>query len=108
MATRKTASTRVPKFNYCCCCDKQKEEKEFRESRNEFHPYHKLTHCNSCIKEICKHYLTKTKSLEASMYFTCSVIGIPFIRTVYEAFEKNRVSKRMENESFPPSADWEH
>lgn len=43
--------------------------------------------CKECINDIMNDNLKKHKSMEASIYFCCALIDVPFIRRVYEGFE---------------------
>jgi len=84
----------TPKVQYCIGHDRVLPISEFWDSTNQFHPNGKFTYCKECVKEMFNKYLTKTGSLEASMYFTLATIGYPFVRKLYETFEKQLKDKR--------------
>lgn len=100
MATTKRAITgaRAVKASYCIGCNTDRAVTNFYDSPNKFNEGRKTIYCKECGKQIGLYYLEKTKSLEASLYFTCAKFDVPFIRTVYEAFENRRNAMRMENE----------
>lgn len=77
-----------PKISFCNGCRREYPTNRFFNSTNVFHKNGVTLYCKDCCEEIVKYYLRQTGNRETAMWFACSQIGIPFIRKVYEAFEK--------------------
>lgn len=76
------------RISFCNNCKRQYPIDEFFETTNKFHANGVMLYCKDCCEEITKYYLSKTEQLESAMWITCSVLGFPFIKKVYEDFEK--------------------
>lgn len=59
-----------------------------------------LPYCKTCSNEAFNAYLKKYKSVEAAVYFTCALVNLPFMKSVYESMEKIIQSKGVKNPSF--------
>lgn len=85
---RVSKKTQTPKIAYCNSCRREYTIDKFYETKNPLHKSGVTLFCRDCCEEITRYYLKQTSQLESSMWFTCSFIGVPFIRSVFEAFEK--------------------
>lgn len=76
------------KVSFCNECRREYLLENFYSTKNPFHKSGVTLYCKDCCEEIVQHYLKQTGTLETATWFTCSQIGIPFIRKAYDDFEK--------------------
>ena len=82
---RGSAKTKV---SFCNDCRREYLLENFYKTKNPFHKNGVTLYCKDCCEEIVQYYLKQTGTLETAIWFTCSQIGVPFIRKVYDEFEK--------------------
>lgn len=74
------------KETYCIRHQRFLSVSEFYRSLNPMHDSGYLPYCKKCIEHILKSHLQKYRTLEASVYYTCAEMGIPFVQKAYEAY----------------------
>ena len=83
------------KSSVMCMCIKDGREypsDRFYEHKNlEIFPKGYVPYCKDCCNDMLQYYLKKTGTIEASMWYVCALLDIPFIKRVFEkAQELNR------------------
>lgn len=83
MATKAKAKSSV-----MCMCIKDGREypsDRFYEHKNlEIFPKGYVPYCKDCCNDMLQYYLKKTGTIEASMWYVCALLDIPFIKRVFE------------------------
>ena len=87
----RVGSTAKIKISFCNQCRREYTIDKFYETTNPFHKNGVTLYCKDCCEEIVKYYLKQTGTLESAMWYSCSQIGIPFIKKVFDEFE-NKIS----------------
>lgn len=76
------------KSSVVCMCIKDGREypsDRFYEHKNlEIFPKGYVPYCKDCCNDILQYYLRKTGTIEASMWYVCALLDIPFIKRVFE------------------------
>lgn len=76
------------KSSVMCMCIKDGREypsDRFYEHKNlEIFPKGYVPYCKDCCNDILQYYLRKTGTIEASMWYVCALLDIPFIKRVFE------------------------
>ena len=76
------------KSSVMCMCIKDGREypsDRFYEHKNlEIFPKGYVPYCKDCCNDILQYYLKKTGTIEASMWYVCALLDIPFIKRVFE------------------------
>ena len=84
MATTKAKA----KSSVMCMCIKDGREypsDRFYEHKNlEIFPKGYVPYCKDCCNDMLQYYLKKTGTIEASMWYVCALLDIPFIKRVFE------------------------
>ena len=83
MATKAKAKSSV----MCVCIRDSREypSDRFYEHRNtEIFPKGYIPYCKDCCNDMLQYYLKKTGTIEASMWYICALLDIPFIKRVFE------------------------
>lgn len=76
------------KSSVMCMCIKDGREypsDRFYEHKNlEIFPKGYVPYCKDCCNDMLQYYLKKTGTIEASMWYVCALLDIPFIKRVFE------------------------
>ena len=88
MATPKKKMFKSVKDCYCHRCGHEQPVEELYESYDPKSTDGYLPYCKTCCEDMCAEFLKKTKSIEASIYFTCAKADVPFMRVVMESTQK--------------------
>ena len=76
------------KSSVVCMCIKDGREypsDRFYEHKNlEIFPKGYVPYCKDCCNDMLQYYLKKTGTIEASMWYVCALLDIPFIKRVFE------------------------
>ena len=90
MATKAKAKSSV-----MCMCIKDGREypsDRFYEHKNlEIFPKGYVPYCKDCCNDMLQYYLKKTGTIEASMWYVCALLDIPFIKRVFEKTQSKQV-----------------
>ena len=92
MATTKAKA----KSSVMCMCIRDGREypsDRFYEHKNtEIFPKGYIPYCKDCCNDMLQYYLKKTGTIEASMWYVCALLDIPFIKKVFEKVQEKQVS----------------
>ena len=76
------------KSSVMCMCIRDGREypsDRFYEHKNlEIFPKGYVPYCKDCCNDMLQYYLKKTGTIEASMWYVCALLDIPFIKRVFE------------------------
>ena len=90
MATKAKAKTVA--MGYCVLDSREYPMDRFYEHRNtELFPRGFVPYCKDCCNTMLNYYLQKTGTLEASMWYVCARLDMPFIRKVFERAQSQQV-----------------
>jgi hypothetical protein len=87
-------------MGYCVNDSREYPSDRFYEHKNiELFPKGLVPYCKDCCNTMLKYYLKKTGTLEASMWYVCARLDIPFIKRVFETVQdKNKdINKFLDN-----------
>jgi hypothetical protein len=87
-------------MGYCVNDSREYPSDRFYEHKNiELFPKGLVPYCKDCCNAMLKYYLKKTGTLEASMWYVCARLDIPFIKRVFETVQdKNKdINKFLDN-----------
>ena len=90
MATKAKAKSSV----MCMCIRDGREypSDRFYEHKNlEIFPKGYVPYCKDCCNDMLQYYLKKTGTIEASMWYVCALLDIPFIKRVFEKTQSKQV-----------------
>lgn len=83
------------KSSVMCMCIKDGREypsDRFYEHKNlEIFPKGYVPYCKDCCNDMLQYYLKKTGTIEASMWYVCALLDIPFIKRVFEKTQSKQV-----------------
>lgn len=82
------------KDSFCLGCNRMHDLTEFYESDNLYHANAVSPYCKNASREIMTYYFKQTGKLETALYFTCSIMGYPFLKEVFEAFKEKLATKK--------------
>ena len=84
------------KSSVMCMCIRDGREypsDRFYEHKNtEIFPKGYIPYCKDCCNDMLQYYLKKTGTIEASMWYVCALLDIPFIKKVFEKVQEKQVS----------------
>lgn len=95
MAATKTSATISNQTAYCLTHQRELPIAGFYKSMNPYHPKGAFPYCKECCSEIMKDKLSKSGTLEGATWLTCSQLGVPFIKDVFEVAEADLRSKKI-------------
>lgn len=79
-------------MGYCVQDSREYPSDRFYEHNNtELFPKGFVPYCKDCCNTMLDYYLKKTGTLEASMWYVCARLDIPFIRKVFERAQSQQV-----------------
>ena len=87
-------------MGYCVNDSREYPSDRFYEHKNiELFPKGLVPYCKDCCNAMLKYYLKKTGTLEASMWYVCARLDIPFIKRVFETVQdRNKdINKFLDN-----------
>ena len=83
------------KSSVMCMCIRDGREypsDRFYEHKNlEIFPKGYVPYCKDCCNDMLQYYLKKTGTIEASMWYVCALLDIPFIKRVFEKTQSKQV-----------------
>jgi len=80
--------------SWCIGCNMELSLDEFFKSENPMHATKCVPYCKTCAKKIFEKYKKITGNTEASIYYTCAELGIPFISRAYDLYERKLLDKK--------------
>ena len=84
MATKATNK----KSTVMCTCIRDSREypsdRFYSHKNTEIFPKGYVPYCKDCCNDMLQYYLKKTGTIEASMWYVCALLDIPFIKRVFE------------------------
>lgn len=79
-------------MGYCVQDSREYPSDRFYEHHNtELFPKGFVPYCKDCCNAMLNYYLQKTGTLEASMWYVCARLDMPFIRKVFEKAQSQQV-----------------
>lgn len=79
-------------IGYCVLDSREYPSDRFYEHNNaELFPKGFVPYCKDCCNSMLNYYLQKTGTLEASMWYVCARLDIPFIKKVFEKAQSQQV-----------------
>ena len=79
-------------MGYCVQDSREYPSDRFYEHNNtELFPKGFVPYCKDCCNAMLNYYLQKTGTLEASMWYVCARLDMPFIRKVFEKAQSQQV-----------------
>lgn len=79
-------------IGYCVNDSREYPADRFYEHNNtELFPRGLVPYCKDCCNSMLNYYLQKTGTLEASMWYVCARLDMPFIKKVFEKAQSQRV-----------------
>ena len=79
-------------MGYCVQDSREYPSDKFYEHKNtELFPKGIVPYCKDCCDTMLQYYLQKTGTLEASMWYVCARLDIPFIKRVFERAQQQHV-----------------
>ena len=87
-------------MGYCVNDSREYPSDRFYEHKNiELFPKGLVPYCKDCCNAMLKYYLKKTGTLEASMWYVCARLDIPFIKRVFDTVQdRNKdINKFLDN-----------
>lgn len=64
----------------------------YAHNNTELFPKGLVPYCKDCCNTMLKYYLKKTGTLEASMWYVCARLDMPFIKNVFEKAQEKHVN----------------
>ena len=87
------AKAKTVAMGYCVLDSREYPMDRFYEHRNtELFPRGFVPYCKDCCNTMLNYYLQKTGTLEASMWYVCARLDMPFIKKVFERVQSQQVS----------------
>ena len=79
-------------IGYCVLDNREYPSDRFYEHNNtELFPKGFVPYCKDCCNSMLNYYLQKTGTLEASMWYVCARLDMPFIKKVFEKAQSQQV-----------------
>lgn len=79
-------------IGYCVLDSREYPSDRFYEHNNtELFPKGYVPYCKDCCNSMLNYYLQKTGTLEASMWYVCARLDMPFIKKVFEKAQSQQV-----------------
>lgn len=79
-------------IGYCVLDNREYPSDRFYKHNNtELFPKGIVPYCKDCCNSMLNYYLQKTGTLEASMWYVCARLDIPFIKKVFEKTQSQQV-----------------
>lgn len=79
-------------IGYCVLDSREYPSDRFYEHNNaELFPKGFVPYCKDCCNSMLNYYLQKTGTLEASMWYVCARLDMPFIKKVFEKAQSQQV-----------------
>ena len=79
------AKSKSTVMGYCVQDSREYPADRFYAHNNtELFPKGLVPYCKDCCNTMLKYYLKKTGTLEASMWYVCARLDMPFIKNVFE------------------------
>ena len=79
-------------MGYCVQDSREYPSDRFYEHNNtELFPKGFVPYCKDCCNAMLNYYLQKTGTLEASMWYVCARLYMPFIRKVFEKAQSSNL-----------------
>ena len=92
MAVKAKAKTKTVTMGYCVQDNREYPSDRFYEHKNtELFPKSLVPFCKDCCNTMFKYYLQKTGTLEASMWYVCARLDMPFIKKVFERVQDQHI-----------------
>ena len=86
------AKAKTVAMGYCVQDSREYPSDRFYEHHNtELFPKGFVPYCKDCCNTMFNYYLQKTGTLEASMWYVCARLDIPFIKKVFERVQSQQV-----------------
>ena len=87
------AKSKSTVMGYCVQDSREYPADRFYAHNNtELFPKGLVPYCKDCCNTMLKYYLKKTGTLEASMWYVCARLDIPFIKNVFEKAQEKHVN----------------
>ena len=91
MAVKAKAKS-VTTMGYCVQDSREYPSDRFYQHKNtELFPKGLVPFCKDCCDTMFKYYLQKTGILEASMWYVCARLDMPFIQRVFEKVQEQHI-----------------
>lgn len=91
MAVKAKAKS-VTTMGYCVQDSREYPSDRFYQHKNtELFPKGLVPFCKDCCDTMFKYYLQKTGTLEASMWYVCARLDMPFIQRVFEKVQEQHI-----------------
>lgn len=87
------AKSKSTVMGYCVQDSREYPADRFYAHNNtELFPKGLVPYCKDCCNTMLKYYLKKTGTLEASMWYVCARLDMPFIKNVFEKAQEKHVN----------------
>lgn len=87
------AKSKSTVMGYCVQDSREYPADRFYTHNNtELFPKGLVPYCKDCCNTMLKYYLKKTGTLEASMWYVCARLDMPFIKNVFEKAQEKHVN----------------
>lgn len=87
------AKSKSTVMGYCVQDSREYPTDRFYAHNNtELFPKGLVPYCKDCCNTMLKYYLKKTGTLEASMWYVCARLDMPFIKNVFEKAQEKHVN----------------
>ena len=88
----KVKAKSVTTMGYCVQDSREYPSDRFYQHKNtELFPKGLVPFCKDCCDTMFKYYLQKTGTLEASMWYVCARLDMPFIQRVFEKVQEQHI-----------------
>ena len=88
------AKTKAKSSVLCMCIKDGREypsDRFYAHKNLEIFPKGYIPYCKDCCNDILQYYLKKTGTIEASIWYMCALLDIPFIKRVFEKVQDMHV-----------------